>query len=539
MNRAATLGRLAARLKPDEMTVIKDSARNQCSKETDVVKTRNAQQMKLLIDREAQLYADLAQRGNLSQIMTYESLLRGYFTGFLFLITAIGEYVFASWTILPFGLGLLETSILAVTIVIVSLEAVNLYCTYLRKQFPSFENQIFLLMSCLGFVLVILIIFFAADIRQNLYQTSALLNSSSDLEDTARNADSFFKNSSGSFIWLMIALTAAITVVGGISYHDIKLRLLMALSFWRLHSGIRNVKQAQARIVESNAELETRLGRFDEDFNIAYMKEKLRLETQGNAGLIQAAVNDNNMGEKIGIALASPVLLIALAVILFFIFRGTARGETIIFLDMSKSSSASDYLGRETAFQKNLYGIETFLKTNLRPADKIRIMGITENSFSNPFFILEGAIAKDKGVFGEKVAKDKLNLVRSWKKLNLKETARMTDVLGAIHLASRLFRPQDTDKRLIIFSDMRQFTTGFDLETPGVVDVDTLVNKASLSGRISPLNSVRVWCLGVHSSGKTSAYWSSLEQFWKHYFHQAKAREPIVFSMERRVEGYE
>jgi len=213
--------------------------------------------------------------------------------------------------------------------------------------------------------------------------------------------------------------------------------------------------------------------------------------------------------------------------------------ETIVFLDMSRSMESNDYAGRQTEFQKNVKGIEALIRNDLMPGEKLKVLGITECSFSNPYFLLEGQVSTNKGAFGEIIARDKLTLVQAWKKLNLKPTAKMTDIFGAINLGSNLFNPRDRNKKLILFSDMRHYTRELDLESPSVINKDIEIKRAVEKGCLAPLPDVRIWCLGVHSAGKAPTYWRSLNAFWVEYFRQSKASDPIVISMERRILKHE
>jgi hypothetical protein len=247
-----------------------------------------------------------------------------------------------------------------------------------------------------------------------------------------------------------------------------------------------------------------------------------------------------NMGQYIGFIIVSPVFLILVILLVLLLFRGKAgAAETIMFLDMTMSSEASDYTGRETEFQKNVKGIEAFIQNNLTAEERIRIIGITDRSFSNPYMLLEGQIPKDKGAFGEKIAREKIKILQTWRKLNLKPTAKSTNIFDAIQLASVIFSPNDKSKKMIIFSDMREYGKHVDLESPNRIEVNRVFNVVVSNGLIPSLDGVKIWCVGVHSSGKTTIYWQGLKEFWSKYFKQANAIEPIVFSMERRIESYE
>ena len=548
------LGRLALRMKPDGQKRLKDTSFT-IQKEEGMARTRKlANKQEQRSTRLTQLQDELMQRGNPPRGFTYDSQVRGTFMGIILLIAGTGEFIIGRWTIMPFGLGQWETNIVAITIVILSLEGVNSYITYLRKRKPKLEDQIFLLFSGIGFTLLMLLMFFGADVRQVLFQTNAALSASNSLENTVDSANAFQGGAHASFVWLMVTLSAAITIVGGVAYHDVKNRILMALAFRKLYSDIGKTEGDLQEIIDQKADIESQTNSFEALFEHGFLKAQVEQQEAEQRNAAQESNTQNiprqlnspptnersSMNDKLdSLIVLSPVLLIVLALLIFFLFRGTARAETIIFLDMSKSMESSDYKGQQTEFQKNVGGIEAFFRQDMMPGDKVKVLGITESSFSNPYLLLEGQISANKGSFGEIVARDKLRLVQTWKKLSLKPVAKMTDVFGALNLGSNLFSPQDRNKKLILFSDMRHYTREIDLESPKVIDMEAGMKQVVENGFTAPLAGVKVWCVGVHSAGKTPDYWRSLKAFWREYFRQSKAFEPIVFSMERRVLNYE
>ena len=548
------LGKLALRMKPDDRKRFREAS-VAIQKEENMAKTRTfASKAGYLSARRNQQQIELIQRGNLPSIFTYESLIRGIFMGIILLISAIGEFVFARWTIMPFGLGQWETSLVAVTIVVLSFEGLNSYLTFLRKSNSKYEDRLFLMFSSIGFLLLILLIFFGADVRQVLFQTSASLSSSNSLEGTVKAADTFFGSANASFVWLMVTLSAAITIIGGIAYHDVKNRILMALAIRKLYTDITKTEAELQRLHDQQSGIDSQMNSFEARFDHGFLKAQVE---QQEAEQMKAAQNSgpddghqqnnsapingmSNIKAKIdSLVVLSPILLIMLALLIFFLFRGVANAETIICLDMSKSMESSDYEGRQTAFEKNVEGVAGFLRDNLMPGDKVKVLGITENSFSHPYFILEGQVSTNKGAFGEVVARDKLRLLQTWRNLKLRPVAKITDIFGALNLASSLFNPLDKNKKLILFSDMRHCTDSLDLETPQEINVETRIRQVSERHLVAPLSDVKIWCLGVHSAGKTPHYWRSLNAFWTEYFRKSKASEPIVFSIERGVLKYE
>ena len=194
---------------------------------------------------------------------------------------------------------------------------------------------------------------------------------------------------------------------------------------------------------------------------------------------------------------------------------------------MTGSSGVRDYAGKETEFQKDVRGMEKLLQ-GMPLGERYRIFGLTGESFSKRHLLLDGKMAKDKGAFGEVIARDRLAAISQLKKQDLKPVADSTDVFGAIHLASILFADVNSKrKNLILFSDMRQYGKGFDFESPSELRPEALLGQVKRQGKLPSLNGVKVWCLGVHASGKTPVYWESLRNFWEQYFKLANAAKIV------------
>jgi hypothetical protein len=266
----------------------------------------------------------------------------------------------------------------------------------------------------------------------------------------------------------------------------------------------------------------------DEQALVAQAEKETRAEPNPSGGW-----RATQIGRYIGAVLAFPIVLIALALFFFLLLSGSAQGEAIVLFDLSKSMAAGDYVGKETEFQKNVNGVEEFIMNGLGAKERLKVVGITENSFGKPYILIEGEFSGEKGVFGEVAAREKVNLLKKWRGLNLQPISDTTDVIGALFLAPILFRTDE--RRLIVFSDLRHYTRGFDLETPSIINVERFLQIAKQKGLVADLSGIKIWCLGVHSSGKNPAYWKSLKEFWTRYFKEAKVAELKSFSMERRV----
>ena len=344
MENPEQLGRMALRMKPEDRPHFKESCKKIQEEDVMSKKQKLSSDEQRQTERYKHLQYVLMQRGNLPSIFTYESLVRGIFMGIILLISAIGEFIVSRWTIIPFRLGQAETWLVATTIVILSLEGVSHYLTFLRKRNPQLEDQIFLLFSSIGFLLLMLLIFFTADIRQALFQTNTALSASSSLENTVDSANTFHGGANASFVWLMITLSAAITIIGGIAYHDVKNRILMALAIHKLYSDIGKTETALQSLNNQQADLESQQNSFEARFDHGFLKaqaeqqEAAQTNTAATSNIRDTpqqnnspqASNRSTMSEKLdSLIVLSPIILIVLALIIFFSFRAyrTSRND--------------------------------------------------------------------------------------------------------------------------------------------------------------------------------------------------------------------
>jgi len=442
-----------------------------------------------------------------------------------------GEFVFADWTVRCFGLGRTESLLVAITIVVISLECVDFCIEFLRKQYRTFDNHILMVFACMGFLSIFLLIFFAAEIRQSLqvmYHTA----SSTSLEQAVQNADEFFSHNSKPFILLMVALTTAFTIIGGMSYHIAKNRIFIYLPLRRIYKRLKRTRNDLQQTAVVMIDQDSRVPQFLAEFETAVALEERKTkerENQKPAGVKSEPVSRVQYFYPQLI----PVMLIMAALILFLVLRGEARGgeNYIIMLDASGSVNVNDYTATETEFKKNVMAIDRFIRNHISPGDELKVIAITESSFSRPYILLDARISHKKGAFGEVLGREKLCLLKQWEKLDLKPTAKATDILGAVNLAAILFSEKAEKKHLIFFSDMRQCSRELNLETPQ--KIDPLKTLAKIERLIPQLKGTRVTCLGVHSAGKDPVYWLSLKEFWASFFRKAQA-ELITFSIERR-----
>jgi hypothetical protein len=299
------------------------------------------------------------------------------------------------------------------------------------------------------------------------------MNLGSSPEETVRQADKFFTENSENFIWLMVTLTLAFAIIGGVSYHEAKNRFLVTLPLLRLHNRLRAVRNRTQIVEDELAVQEGRVEQFDAEFETGLMNEEAeQLRRQANPTEIEKPETESHSSRRLTPLLSLPITLIAIAILLFAFLRGNARGdEHVICLDMTKSVDVKDYSGKESEFQKSTRAIQKFIERHICPGDSIKVLGITEDSFGRPHILLNTDVSTVKGAFGEGLAREKLRLLNDWKASAPKQpVAESTDLFGAINLAAMMFSTSKQEKNLVIFSDMRQCNDDFNFERQDRLD---------------------------------------------------------------------
>jgi hypothetical protein len=203
----------------------------------------------------------------------------------------------------------------------------------------------------------------------------------------------------------------------------------------------------------------------------------------------------------------------------------TQRLDVVILLDLSQSVAMKDHTNTEE-FKKNVNSVTAVLAT-LPAGSRVNVFGITGDSFSTPYPLLQAQLDEDEGYLKERVAKGHTELVRTWQERSSRLTAqfKQTDLLGALLVAAQVFERPSVGRKevLMIFSDMRQATGVLDLERPRLIHKTEALRQVAKSHQIPSLHGVEVYALGVDASGRSVNYWQTLREFWLGYFKLAGA----------------
>jgi len=453
----------------------------------------------------------------------------------LFLIvSAAAEYFVWLWTVQFFNFDMVVNHIVAGAMVSITILGYHFYLYHAGYSDPQKYRRFLSGSACIAFVSVLLLIIFFTDIRQALQQTLSSIGMGGSAENTVKAAEHFYNETRSKVTLAMIAMGFAFVFISGMSFHYVASNLPGAILYLKMCREMDRIDMQRSVIFAEIASYKNYPEIFVWHFEKGLMEEEKRQRELEVMKEKRKRSNHVITSKAVAQRLSGPIFLVMLALGLFILFQGVARGEyyNFLFLDLSGSTKSRDYSGTVTEFEKNYKGITSFIKNHLGPGDTVKLIAITETSFSRPYILIEDRVSDKKGAFGETLARDKIRILKKWEKFNLKPTAKATDIFGAINLVATLKKPKRN--RLIIFSDMRQCADGFNFEKPKRIDVDKEIQKALTAHLIPELEHVRVWCLGVHSVGKTPAYWMSLKTFWEQYFKISKA-VMMSFSMGREL----
>ena len=203
--------------------------------------------------------------------------------------------------------------------------------------------------------------------------------------------------------------------------------------------------------------------------------------------------------------------------------RAQSHLDLVVAIDLTQSVAATGPDGRSD-FQKNVEGVGKVL-AQIPAGARLTIIGITDQSFSEPYLLMRAQVPDDPGYFGEKLTAARGEIVRAWERRSaeLRPSFRQTDIFGALELASQILsQDQSANRReLVVFSDMRESVPFLDFERAKVVPEYRFV--ANKCGELSALKNTVVYLVGVDGAGKSAAYWESLHQFWREYFQDTGA----------------
>lgn len=344
----------------------------------------------------------------------------------------------------------------------------------------------------------------AQQVRQD--STSVVIEGEEDPSRGTSTKNSFYEDTVPLLQLVMALLAVAMEVGAGIATHEAQ----------RLSAA---VETDHKLLKEQLSEVHARLAALVEEIT-GRQNEALMFEAQFWRDFYWSTLKGAvvNAGRRFFL----PLLL----VFLFYptVARAQQSIDLVVALDLTKSTDQTGPDGL-TEFDKNIRGI-TQLLGHLPAGTALTIVGITGNSFVQPYLLLRAKLNSDAGYFGEKLRRGRQEVVIAWKRRSgrLKPTFTETDILGAFVLSTALFsqRPDASRKVLVIYSDMRQANSELNLEIRSRLSPTSALAEAERRGLVPDMRDVNVYVLGV-ATKKQIAEWEELRRFWAAYLTRAGA----------------
>lgn len=344
-------------------------------------------------------------------------------------------------------------------------------------------------------------------LSQQLQETSPAIVIDGENVPASQPQNSFYDSTHGSLRMLMLLLALAIDLGAGVAVHR---ALLLGASFGE------DFEKLSRELVEIRVRLSA----------IVY---EITALTNAPAIFVAQFWRDFYRAMLTQTARHAATKLLGLTLCLLLFEGGQAFGQQrlnlVVAVDLSASEAVKGHDG-ESQFSKNIQSV-TRLLGSVPTGSKVTVIGITENSFAQPYVLLSAEISVDQGYFGERLIAARQQLIRGWQKRSaqLAPNARSTDVFGGLLVASALFQEVRTRQRkvLILYSDMRHVTPGLDLESSAIIRVDTVLALVEKHKLLTDLGGVEVFVLGADAAGKSVTQWEFLRQFWMAYFKRARA----------------
>lgn len=376
------------------------------------------------------------------------------------------------------------------------------------------EAKVMKTLASVGFVaaisgLVLLAVIRGNVLSQQVHDTAPVVVTDDDQPTASEQPNTFYETTLALLCVVMVFLALAMELAAGVALHEAR-RLgqesgenpvALARELEQVHAGMISGLHELTDLENEHAVF---ISRFWRDFHRSMIAHSVR------SALDKLIV----LGIGIGLLVLVPHGAFA-----------ADRLNLVIMVDLTQSVAVKGHDGK-TESEKNLRAVARVL-AEVPAGAHVTVLGITDNSFAQPYILLSADIAVDEGYFHEKLASARQQLVHTWQRRieNVHGRFQHTDIFGALFLAEQLFRARPSGWRnvLVIFSDMRQDTTDLNLESPAKFNAKAALTRTERKGLIAVLENDEVYVLGVDNAGEAITYWDQLRKFWLEYFQEAQA----------------
>jgi hypothetical protein len=426
---------------------------------------------------------------------------RAIFCWTLTAILTLSGFAFTLITLAPFQLGLMSWPF-AIGIAVLT--------PFLVEKLLEKNDTLVKVLNVVATAAAVAGLMLLADVRGNLFEQQLRQSEEQavvidDSQPTQTPVNDFYDRSTRLLEAAMLLIAFSMEVGAGLALLEARRSAPNTSEDWKaLRGEFRQIRDRKAEIMRTMVNLHNESGifaaRFWRDFYRAMLSNAVR------SALTKLLV-----------------LVFAISICRIGHAEAVDHLDLVIAIDLTQSVAVSGPDGK-SEFQKNVEGVSRVL-SQVPAGSRITIIGITDQTFPQPYILLSARTSAEQGYFGERLNAARSQLVRAWKVrgTRLNSDFRHTDVLGALRLAGQIFaqEPSVGAKTLVIFSDMRQNTRELNLECSLGVAPHTLVT--AQRGSVVELRNVNIFVLGVDGAERSMIYWQILQRFWENYFQIAKA----------------
>ena len=441
----------------------------------------------------------------------------GVFYTVPFLVLILAETYLNIWILKPYKLRF-EGPLISLVITIVGSIGVHFLLNHLKENNPRLYTKIKRLFIIASVIFLIISIPFLAQIRAERTKAQQVQTgeTSENLEERVKQGEGFFEKTSMSLMIAMFCIGISMCLVAGLILNEIVPRLFVSGRVLKLQKEIDRIRD-----------------------EIVFLTE----EREGWLQIVRIGIVQYNFGLNAGDIVGKKFWLSHLSIFFVVLMAGflstgplyaSEKRSVIIYVDITGSTSVSNPYSKMTDFEKNIRAVPEIIK-KMETNTHLRIYGIHEETFAKPYLILEEFLVKDEGSFGERLARQKLEIIEKFKKLELEPSAKESDIIGAFFLSSAIFEneSEETRKRIYFLSDF-QNSVGINLEKLEYID-EGIIEQFQREKLIPKLDQVQIWACGVSPGGRGIRFYRSLEVFWRNFIILTGA-ELVCFSIERNFD---
>jgi len=162
---------------------------------------------------------------------------------------------------------------------------------------------------------------------------------------------------------------------------------------------------------------------------------------------------------------------------------------------------------------------------SLLPGDEFQLMNITQETFSDPEYMIHQRMPSRAGYFKEEIRGHKRRLIAEFREKceSLSKSRPATSILDGLLMFSQLLKErQGFQRKLILISDMLQFAKDI---TPARIAASggKVLREIKADGLLPDMTGIEVYVMGASTANVDAKTWMGVKRFWIDYFRESGA----------------